>query len=844
MGLVYEAYDPKLDRRVAVKMLHASATADGEDLRWEAQAVALLGHPSVIQIYDIGRVQGRAYFVMELMSGGDLTRWIRNGPRGFAEVVRALGPVASGLSAVHGLGVLHRDLKPSNILVRDDGALVLSDFGLSAPTNPPSSSGTWNAEEASTAVGLLGTPAYMAPEQARGEPATARSDQYSFALCVAEALGGRRGGSDVDALPIPTRSRRALKRALHADPAERFSDVAAMWAAFGEPPSRRRNLWGAVLGVGLSALTLMVLSGDEQASCDDVGREAAARLERGVDAVEGLSEVPQPQLDELASRVQAWAQRYRDACALAPATRPQVVRCLRREHHQLDLVLRGVLEDAPGARFNLRDTLQQVDGFSCEGPGGAASADPELSRRIDEAELMVFRGDLDGALRELDVVVPLVSEPGRRALLPRALRWRAAVYGRKEALPEARQEYALAYHHARILGNDLEMLRISVSLAGLLLPSPDEAESWVSRALAARERVSAPSTLDANLAGVRARLAQRAGNYRASIELAQAGLVDLDESDELELRSELLLTVGWSHFELVEDEPASQAAQTVSDLLEAERGPLEVQFLDATRLLGATADRQGRPDDALRHFARMSARASTSQHLPPSVRVTLQVAYARALRRRGDNAEAIELLENALAQGRIEELSEADKHQFVPLWSTLGWVYLNSGRPERALPLFERAVVFSEERGEDPNLALILVAKATALQDLHRTSDALEVFARAVEILERTLGADSTKTLWARQLRANARTVLDPESSRLELQSIIERLVAAHGAHNPLVADAYRDLADAEVAVGKRAAAKQHLLQALALKRELVAPDHVSLGELQDRLDAIERDAG
>ncbi len=184
MGTVYAAYDPRLDREVAVKVLHAAGVDANARVLREARALAKLAHPNVVAVYDAGEEDGVVYVVMELVTGVPLRVWIQSEeatPRDWREIVRVLREVAAGLAAAHRIGLVHRDVKPDNVVVGDDRARVI-DLGLAVEDE---------------ALDVAGTPSYMAPEVLAGGPATPASDQFGFGVLAYEALYGRRphGGS-------------------------------------------------------------------------------------------------------------------------------------------------------------------------------------------------------------------------------------------------------------------------------------------------------------------------------------------------------------------------------------------------------------------------------------------------------------------------------------------------------------------------------------------------------------------------------------------------------------------------------------------------------------------------
>jgi len=215
MGVVFSAYDPKLDRKVALKLLRSgrSSSADpGEAqtrLMREAQAMAQLSHPNVISVYDVGTISDEVYIAMELVEGTTLTGWLRKWERPWTDVLDKFVQAARALAAAHAAGLVHRDFKPDNVLVGNDERVRVMDFGL-ARWSLTEDTGPTDEEARLAAVvselnrtltrsgAILGTPRYMAPEQFLGRDTDARSDQFSFCVALYEALYGEypfEGGS-------------------------------------------------------------------------------------------------------------------------------------------------------------------------------------------------------------------------------------------------------------------------------------------------------------------------------------------------------------------------------------------------------------------------------------------------------------------------------------------------------------------------------------------------------------------------------------------------------------------------------------------------------------------------
>src|SRR5262245_58459439 len=200
MGVVLAAYDTQLDRKVALKFLHRPSEADPREetrLLREAQAMARLTHPNVIAIYQVGTYRSTIYFAMELIEGRTLRAWQADAPRGWREIVAVHAQAGRGLAEAHRHGIVHRDFKPDNVLVEDAGRVLVTDFGVAALSGlPPLPAEPKEGEERDvrlTDTGMVvGTPAYMAPEQHRREATDARADQFSFCVALYEALNGKR----------------------------------------------------------------------------------------------------------------------------------------------------------------------------------------------------------------------------------------------------------------------------------------------------------------------------------------------------------------------------------------------------------------------------------------------------------------------------------------------------------------------------------------------------------------------------------------------------------------------------------------------------------------------------
>ncbi len=320
MGTVYRAYDPDLDRRVALKVVRRRGQGVSDEnaqrLIREARALAKLGHPNVVAVHDAGIADRSPYLVMELVEGSDLGAWCEanedSGRRRTQSLLGFLVAVGEGLARAHGEGLVHRDIKPSNIFVGDDGRPRLGDFGLAAigsvlepesveleARTDPGLGGSSSASALTQAGAFLGTPAYTAPEQWEGR-ADARSDQFSLCATFYEALCGVRpfAGTTLSALQVqiergavqPPRIRvargvrRVLLRGLSVQPERRHPSVAALLAALRR--TRRRRVLVPVIGMAVAG---------------------------AVGVQQGLAEGPDPCAQAPAAIASAWNESLRES---------------------------------------------------------------------------------------------------------------------------------------------------------------------------------------------------------------------------------------------------------------------------------------------------------------------------------------------------------------------------------------------------------------------------------------------------------------------------------------------------------------------------------------------------
>ena len=301
MGEVYQARDTKLDRDVALKVLPEAFTSDPDRLarfEREAKVLASLNHPNIGSIYGLEEAEGVRALVLELVEGPTLADRIKQGPIPIDEALPIAKQIADALEAAHERGVIHRDLKPANIKVKDNGTVKVLDFGLAKAFQPdPASAAAANSPTisltaAATQMGMvIGTAAYMSPEQAKGKTADRRADIWAFGAVLYEMLTGQRpfvgddvadtlaavlrGEVDLEALPdaTPARLRQVVRRCLQKDPKQRLHDVAdlrlAMEGAFETPvrapseptPVPILRTWQRPIPLALAGMALVAIGG-------------------------------------------------------------------------------------------------------------------------------------------------------------------------------------------------------------------------------------------------------------------------------------------------------------------------------------------------------------------------------------------------------------------------------------------------------------------------------------------------------------------------------------------------------------------------------------------------------
>ncbi len=490
MGTVYAARDPRLGRAVAVKLLRDVSADARARMRREAEALARLSHPHVVQVYDVGEHDGRLYIAMELVEGTDLDAWLRAQPRSPHAVLAVFRQAAQGLAAAHAAGLVHRDFKPSNALVDARGVLRLVDFGLvrsladglrsreSEVTDP-----SW--DPAVTHPGcLLGTPAYMPPEQHAGADIDARSDQFAWCAALYEALwqvrpfgsgtiGQLRRRKELEQLaPLPCGAwtprwlYRLVQRGLRANPARRWPSMAAVIEQLDRGMARRsrRRVTGLVCGLGGLGLATWIAGASGSPSAP-VRHEASARTEAsclGWQPATAAVERDLARLMRATGRFEVAESLLRDAIETGTAGGVDEVAAdsMTQLMHLLAVDL-GRPDEALGWQPHVRAALQRL------------GEPPQLDARYHEALAVALatRGDYGPALEHIDRALALREQLGERdsAELLTLRHHRASSLRRLEGLDAAiAAGQAVLADRERLLGPSHPHVAASLRLLGIM----------------------------------------------------------------------------------------------------------------------------------------------------------------------------------------------------------------------------------------------------------------------------------------------------------------------------------------------------------------------------------------
>ncbi len=558
MGVVYAGRDDLVDRRVALKLLHADAhPGRGDRLLGEAQAMAKLSHPNVAQIYEAGVHDGQVYIAMELIRGATLRAWLDAAPRRWPAIVDLFVAAGRGLAAAHQVGLIHRDFKPDNVLVGEDGRVVVVDFGvarLGRQLEMPRGAGSSDSgDRGPSALGIsadgtiVGTPAYMSPEQWLGGHIDARSDIFSFCVALYEALHGLRPFAGNNAIDLarnvlsgtrtPTRRGaapawldRLLARGLEVHPERRLPSMDALLDELLRDRARRRrrilaSIGGVALAGGLGFGAALLGQEDPCAGAGDrvhdlwtPARRAALQATMG--AGETYAAATRARVDErLDAYARAWGRGVRDACE---ATRvrgeasdellDQRIACMSTRLRAFEAVVTTFEREGPAALDRSVEILAGVPALElCADdeyvrarvppPRAAVAAAVEVIRdRLAALRAAADARDPTGSLPELEALGREAAALGYRPVLAEVEAARGSALLRLLA-PDAEAVLRQAYLEAAGSGHDEVALETALSLA--TVTSVEVAGAWFTVAASLLERLQAEALLHARYHYVR-----------------------------------------------------------------------------------------------------------------------------------------------------------------------------------------------------------------------------------------------------------------------------------------------------------------------------------------------------
>ncbi len=772
MGVVYAAYDPKLDRKVAIKLLRKASSDPSkrkrgqERLMAEARALARLSHPNVIAVHDVAVHDGRIVVAMEFVDGETLTSRLAREPLPWRGVVKLMLQAGAGLAAAHGAGLVHRDFKPDNVMLARDGRVHVMDFGLAREFEPEEGNGAWSEQLPTLGVAevrsrLAGTPAYMAPEQHRGGAVDGRSDQFSFCVTIYEALYGHRpfvaegaqatlaliDRADIVPPPshvkVPGRIRAIVLKGLAADPDHRYSSMQTLLDALERASALRRPQFAALAALGGTAVVLGGWGAAAGLSDEEsVVAEPCAGAQDRFDTV-----WDQPRRSAIQARFSNTGQPYAEASWVAVSRALDQYRARWVEMHTDACEATRVRQEQSDGLLDLRMEClgRRLDEFDAL-TELLADADSELVRTgvAATAQLVPVRVCADTDLLKAPVPVPDDPDVRERIRDLRASLARVKVhedagrYARGLALAKVAVQRARVVGHAPVLA---ESLLREGSLA-LATGDTDRAEPLL------REAIQTASAGRDDLTAARAWVALVAvvGHGQARAEPAQE-LIDAARAAvaragaPVEQQVQLAIVTGATFVQQGRLEDAQDQFQLALERQRAASGPQHPTMgriynnLAAVNLLRQDAHAAKRN---LERAIDLQERTHGPGH--PSV-APMKANVAALLLRQGRTRESKELLNESL---QVWEASGARNEVYIGQANlSLAQAELFDGRPDEAEVRARRSLAtFEATHAHHPDVARALSMVGASVHAQGRAAEALVLLERALAVGEETLSED------------------------------------------------------------------------------------------------------
>jgi tetratricopeptide (TPR) repeat protein len=818
MGRVVRAYDPKLQRDVALKLLRTGSDAQAKArIVREAQAMAKLAHPNLVAAYDVDLEQGQPFIAMELVEGTTLREWLRASTRPWREIVSAFVDAGRGLAAAHHAGLVHRDFKPDNVLVGTDGRVRVTDFGLSRGIEAHVSGSdlpTFSIPQDSLTVAgtVMGTPGYMAPEQHAGDVVDARSDQYAYCVSLWEALYGRRpfAADDLQSLakakldmalvePDPSRRvpsflRRALLRGLAPKPEDRHASMEALMAVLAFDPAVRRR-W-----IALGSVAMLCAAGwwgfgvwQRAAARDECELEAASIDAAWNEQVRATVET---------SFAATGASYAADAFVRTTPWLDRYVDDWRRMRGELCLVERGLVPGIanPHSAECLEERRAQLEHFVGELTNADARAVslsvssaarlPRLAQCIDEVRLVREHPDSDSA------ALPEVAELRRRLAEVAAL----GATGRNDAALAA----ATAVLDDAIAQGDVATIahaRYKVGLAAEKLGRYDEAKTQLEAAFSA----AGAAGLDFVALSAVDSLVYVVGDAQAKHEIGLA----------------------WG-----------RVGEMLIERLGAQDDPDAASFANT---MGGLHHNHGELDRALAYYERaleISERALGPED-PEVPKALTNIATAYLDMGKYDESQAY--FERALAG--YEAVLGPTHPELGTTLNNAGNLYARQDRIADALAAYERAAVLVDPG--NPVLGALLYNTGNAHRRAGNDDRAISYYRRGLDLWRRGLGERHPNVGIA--LQAIATMELERgelEAAREDIESALAISEAALGREHAQIAGLLLDAGSVYTALGDDARAEALSREALAIWTRTVGEEHPDLALALANIGMIELGRG
>jgi tetratricopeptide (TPR) repeat protein len=760
MGEVFRGEDTELSRPVALKRLHAGTDAESrQKLAHEARAAAQLQHPNVVAVYEIVDDGDRAVLATEWIDGVTLRDWLKT-PHAWRDAVRVVCGAGRGLEAAHAAGIVHRDFKPENVLVDRAERARVADFGLASSASGGAAGVSLRGTQAlfmSVTGTLSGTPAYMAPELVDGVRPHAGSDQFAFAVTLFEAVHGRYPfeGKTAEAIwtamgdqritrgdqRVPGWLDRCLRRALAADPADRYPDLTTM---LDEIDRRARRgialplaITGIVVGAAAVAVSALVLGGSPAPCGDDLvdglwhpvaragmsARFAAVAPGRGATTAVFTDEA----LDRWSG---AWRLGRRAACAAPAAERSARATCLDRQlgtlHAQLSVWSHADAAVVDRAPFTVA-ALPSPDACTSAvaAPGAPSEATTALAAATADVDALRRAGQFAQAHARTDALARAAETELDPATRARALISVGAVEYELREHVAGRAHLARAAQAARTAHDDGLLASALIFDASVRIVANQPAE-----ALGLADAVAALGVQGAELARVetvRAEALQNLDRFDESIAAYRraTALHEAAAGSDPTRRVDLAATIGALGSTLGRSGHRAEAEVELQKCLAIEEPLLGANHPEVGRTLHDLAAQQvelGQVDVATRNYQRARTIFVATLGAQTLEVASVDAALADIAVRAGDFDRARTL---ALAARTAYLRDNARPQLLSSIETALGNIEQNSDRCAAAIPHYEAALAASKQAGETgERLGISYTNLAACLSDVSRDAEA------------------------------------------------------------------------------------------------------------------------